>query len=145
MTTVLPSPEVDALITGNTQLIGGEWVPASSGETIDVLNPATGEVLSQVPHGRAEDVDAPLTPLALAPGRGPAERARRGGTAPGRTDRAGPGGAVAREGPHGTAHQRASPPAPFGGHKRSGFGRTMGADAVLDYTQVKAVSLRGTD
>lgn len=58
MTTVLPSPEVEALITGNTQLIGGEWVPAASGETIDVLNPATGEVLSQVPRGRAEDVDA---------------------------------------------------------------------------------------
>lgn len=34
--------------------------------------------------------------------------------------------------------------APFGGYKRSGFGRTMGADAVLDYTVVKTVSLRGT-
>jgi aldehyde dehydrogenase (NAD+) len=33
---------------------------------------------------------------------------------------------------------------PFGGYKRSGFGRTMGADAVLDYTVVKTVSLRGT-
>jgi acyl-CoA reductase-like NAD-dependent aldehyde dehydrogenase len=33
---------------------------------------------------------------------------------------------------------------PFGGYKRSGFGRTMGADAVLEYTQVKTVSLRGT-
>jgi aldehyde dehydrogenase (NAD+) len=33
---------------------------------------------------------------------------------------------------------------PFGGYKHSGFGRTMGADAVLDYTQVKTVSLRGT-
>jgi aldehyde dehydrogenase (NAD+) len=33
---------------------------------------------------------------------------------------------------------------PFGGYKRSGFGRSMGADAVLDYTQVKTVSLRGT-
>jgi aldehyde dehydrogenase (NAD+) len=33
---------------------------------------------------------------------------------------------------------------PFGGYKRSGFGRTMGADSVLDYTQVKTVSLRGT-
>ncbi|HYH33312.1 MAG TPA: aldehyde dehydrogenase family protein, partial [Pseudonocardia sp.] len=32
---------------------------------------------------------------------------------------------------------------PFGGYKRSGFGRTMGADAVLEYTQVKTVSLRG--
>ncbi|XRQ10511.1 aldehyde dehydrogenase family protein [Actinomadura welshii] len=34
--------------------------------------------------------------------------------------------------------------APFGGYKRSGFGRTMSADAVRSYTQVKAVSLRGT-
>ncbi|MGE5287298.1 MAG: aldehyde dehydrogenase family protein [Micromonosporaceae bacterium] len=34
---------------------------------------------------------------------------------------------------------------PFGGYKRSGFGRTMGADAALDYTQVKTVSMRGTD
>jgi len=33
---------------------------------------------------------------------------------------------------------------PFGGYKHSGFGRTMGADAVLDYTQVKTVSMRGT-
>jgi aldehyde dehydrogenase (NAD+) len=32
---------------------------------------------------------------------------------------------------------------PFGGYKRSGFGRTMGADAVLDYTVVKTVSFRG--
>jgi aldehyde dehydrogenase (NAD+) len=33
--------------------------------------------------------------------------------------------------------------APFGGYKRSGFGRTMSAEAVKDYTHVKAVSLRG--
>jgi aldehyde dehydrogenase (NAD+) len=32
---------------------------------------------------------------------------------------------------------------PFGGYKGSGFGRTMGADAVQDYTQVKTVSFRG--
>jgi acyl-CoA reductase-like NAD-dependent aldehyde dehydrogenase len=32
-----------------------------------------------------------------------------------------------------------------GGCKHSGFGRTMGADAVLDYTQVKTVSMRGTE
>ena len=34
---------------------------------------------------------------------------------------------------------------PFGGYKHSGFGRTMGAAAVLDYTQVKTVSMRGTE
>jgi aldehyde dehydrogenase (NAD+) len=32
--------------------------------------------------------------------------------------------------------------APWGGYKNSGFGRTMGADAVLDWTQVKTVSMR---
>ncbi|GAA4415788.1 aldehyde dehydrogenase family protein [Georgenia halophila] len=32
---------------------------------------------------------------------------------------------------------------PFGGYKNSGFGRTMGADSVLDWTQVKTVSMRG--
>ncbi|MGH3502880.1 MAG: aldehyde dehydrogenase family protein, partial [Nocardioidaceae bacterium] len=57
--TITGSATVDSLlITGNTQLIGGEWVPAAGGGTIDVLNPATGEVLVQVPRGTAADVDA---------------------------------------------------------------------------------------
>jgi acyl-CoA reductase-like NAD-dependent aldehyde dehydrogenase len=34
--------------------------------------------------------------------------------------------------------------APFGGYKGSGFGRTMGADSVLNFTQSKTVSIRGT-
>ncbi|WP_199510638.1 aldehyde dehydrogenase family protein [Nucisporomicrobium flavum] len=37
--------------------IGGRWVPASSGETIAVENPATEETLAHVPAGSAEDVD----------------------------------------------------------------------------------------
>ncbi|UQU65681.1 aldehyde dehydrogenase family protein [Couchioplanes caeruleus] len=37
--------------------IGGRWVPASSGETIAVENPATEETLGHVPAGSAEDVD----------------------------------------------------------------------------------------
>lgn len=31
-------------------LIGGEWVKAESGETIDVVNPANGEVIASVPN-----------------------------------------------------------------------------------------------
>ncbi|MGO2110409.1 MAG: aldehyde dehydrogenase family protein [Pseudoclavibacter sp.] len=31
---------------------------------------------------------------------------------------------------------------PFGGYKNSGFGRTMGADSVLEWTQIKTVSLQ---
>ncbi len=36
--------------------IGGEFVDSSSGETMEVLNPATGEVLAEVPRGTAADV-----------------------------------------------------------------------------------------
>jgi aldehyde dehydrogenase (NAD+) len=58
VTTVLPdSPPSTALLVDNAQLIGGEWVPARSGETIDVVNPATGETLARVPRGGAADVD----------------------------------------------------------------------------------------
>ncbi|WP_027940830.1 aldehyde dehydrogenase family protein [Amycolatopsis taiwanensis] len=58
MTIVAPSPGIGALVADNAQLIGGEWVSAAGGETIDVLNPATGETLARVPRGRAADVDA---------------------------------------------------------------------------------------
>jgi 1-pyrroline dehydrogenase len=37
--------------------IGGEWVDSASGETMEVLNPATGEVIAEVPRGTSEDVD----------------------------------------------------------------------------------------
>ncbi|MDN6233291.1 MAG: aldehyde dehydrogenase family protein, partial [Staphylococcus simulans] len=39
------------------QYINGEWVDSASGETIDVINPATEEVLGQVAKGNKEDVD----------------------------------------------------------------------------------------
>src|SRR3989442_15336912 len=38
-------------------LVDGEWVPARSGKTFEVKNPATDEVLARVPDGAAEDVD----------------------------------------------------------------------------------------
>jgi 1-pyrroline dehydrogenase len=37
--------------------IGGEWVDAASGETMEVINPATGDVIGEVPRCGAEDVD----------------------------------------------------------------------------------------
>ena len=37
--------------------INGEWVPAVSGETYAVVNPATEEVIAQVPKGDQRDVD----------------------------------------------------------------------------------------
>ena len=38
-------------------LVGGEWVDAASGETMEVINPATGETIAEVPRCGAEDVD----------------------------------------------------------------------------------------
>jgi 1-pyrroline dehydrogenase len=37
--------------------IGGEWADSASGETMDVINPATGEAVAEVPRCGAEDVD----------------------------------------------------------------------------------------
>ena len=44
-------------VTQVKQFIGGEWVESSSGETMEVLNPATGEVIAEAPRGSAEDVE----------------------------------------------------------------------------------------
>ncbi len=38
-------------------LIGGKWVPPSSGEEIDALNPADGKVIGRLARGNAADVD----------------------------------------------------------------------------------------
>ena len=37
--------------------IGGEWVEAETGETIDVINPATGLVIAKIAAANAADVD----------------------------------------------------------------------------------------
>jgi aldehyde dehydrogenase (NAD+) len=59
MTIAPPGPTAGSpLLIDDAQLIGGDWVPAASGQTIDVINPATGEVLGRVPRGDAADVDA---------------------------------------------------------------------------------------
>jgi 1-pyrroline dehydrogenase len=44
-------------ISHHKNLIGGEWVDAGGGETMEVLNPATGETIAEVPNASAEDVD----------------------------------------------------------------------------------------
>ncbi|OBZ94780.1 betaine-aldehyde dehydrogenase [Pararhizobium polonicum] len=37
--------------------IGGAWLPAASGKTFDVIDPATGMVFDRVPEGTAADID----------------------------------------------------------------------------------------
>ena len=46
-----------ALEFRNKAFIGGTFVDAASGETFDCINPATGQVLTQVASGGEEDVD----------------------------------------------------------------------------------------
>ena len=41
--------------------IGGEWVRSTGSGTIEVIEPATEQVLGRVPEGTAEDVDAAVT------------------------------------------------------------------------------------
>jgi aminobutyraldehyde dehydrogenase len=44
-------------VSKHQNLIGGDWVDSASGETMEVVNPATGEVIAEVPAATAEDVD----------------------------------------------------------------------------------------
>jgi aldehyde dehydrogenase (NAD+) len=46
--------------------IGGEWVPARDGTTIEVLNPHDGSVLAEVSEARAADVDRAVDAAAAA-------------------------------------------------------------------------------
>jgi aminobutyraldehyde dehydrogenase len=48
---------MSATATSYKVLIGGEFVDSASGETMDVIAPATGEVIASVPRCSAEDVD----------------------------------------------------------------------------------------
>src|SRR5881409_207410 len=44
-------------VTSRQVFIGGEWADAADGATMEVLNPATGETIAEVPRCGAEDVD----------------------------------------------------------------------------------------
>ncbi|AKE90877.1 MULTISPECIES: aldehyde dehydrogenase family protein [Rhodococcus] len=52
------APRVREFLSGTRQLyIGGEWVDAASGRVFATYDPATGDKLTDVAHGAAEDVD----------------------------------------------------------------------------------------
>jgi 1-pyrroline dehydrogenase len=48
---------VSVAVTQQKQFIAGEFVESSSGETMEILSPATGEIIAEVPRGTADDVD----------------------------------------------------------------------------------------
>jgi 1-pyrroline dehydrogenase len=47
-----------ATVTTQKIFVGGKWTEAADGGTMEVLNPATGETIAQVPACTAADVDA---------------------------------------------------------------------------------------
>src|SRR4029079_3917591 len=49
--------DVSATKTSYKAFVGGDWVDSASGETMEVIAPATGEVIAEVPKCSAEDVD----------------------------------------------------------------------------------------
>ena len=55
--TIRPNRIKDFCETTHKLFIGGEWVPAQSGETFEVLNPATGSAFARVALGGAADID----------------------------------------------------------------------------------------
>src|SRR5216110_1517607 len=44
-------------VSQQKNFVGGEWVDAVEGGTMEVINPATGETIAEVPAATAEDVD----------------------------------------------------------------------------------------
>ncbi|RKR31347.1 NAD-dependent succinate-semialdehyde dehydrogenase [Paraburkholderia sp. BL17N1] len=69
MSELITLPLKDPSLLRQAMLIDGEWVQADSGQTLEVRNPATGELVAHVPDGGANE-----TRRAIAA----AERAMRG-------------------------------------------------------------------
>jgi 1-pyrroline dehydrogenase len=44
-------------VSRHQNFVGGEWVDSAGGETMEVVNPSTGEVIAEVPRSTAEDAD----------------------------------------------------------------------------------------
>ncbi|MEN8502843.1 MULTISPECIES: NAD-dependent succinate-semialdehyde dehydrogenase [Paraburkholderia] len=55
MSEFIAPPLKDPGLLRQAMLIDGEWVPADSGETLEVRNPATGERVARVPNGGANE------------------------------------------------------------------------------------------
>jgi phenylacetaldehyde dehydrogenase len=71
---LLSSRAAEFAFGGHGQLIDGRWLPAISGETIDVIDPATGRVFANVPAGGAADIDKAVAAARRAFTKGPWQR-----------------------------------------------------------------------
>ena len=49
--------EMSTTVSHCQNFVGGEWVDAVEGETAEIVNPATGAAIAEVPRGSRADVD----------------------------------------------------------------------------------------
>jgi acyl-CoA reductase-like NAD-dependent aldehyde dehydrogenase len=101
-------------------LVAGELVEAVDGSVREVVNPATGDVIAEVPEGAQADVDRAVA----------AARA------------AFPGWRDTTPGARAEALLELAPfvsEMPHGGFKESGYGKDMSIYSLEDYTQIKHV------
>jgi succinate-semialdehyde dehydrogenase / glutarate-semialdehyde dehydrogenase len=61
MTELATLPLKDPGLLRQAMLIDGEWVQADSGQTLEVRNPATGELIARVPNGGANETRRAIT------------------------------------------------------------------------------------
>src|SRR5271154_6175774 len=64
----------DFLARTHQLFIGGKWVPAASGETLEVDNPSTGKPLARIAAGSAVDIDQAVAASRQAFKSGPWQR-----------------------------------------------------------------------
>src|ERR1700682_2531717 len=57
MATATTAIEPNVKISATKLLINGQWVNSTSGKTFPTINPATGEVITQIAEADAPDVD----------------------------------------------------------------------------------------
>jgi phenylacetaldehyde dehydrogenase len=67
----LPAGVADFLAEDQRMLIGGDWVTAASGDTLEVLDPATADIIAAVPSAGRADVDRAVQAARAAFDHGP--------------------------------------------------------------------------
>src|ERR1700692_4774081 len=71
MATATTAIEPNVKISATKLLINGQWVNSASGKTFPTINPATGEVITQVAEADAPDVDKAVSAARAAFETGP--------------------------------------------------------------------------